>query len=157
MQNEIWILSLELKRQVQADALERCLKHSAELIERLTASLRAVMQQWTGHLRRTAEQFAGWASDALYAELGPLLHREGDELTARHLVAAQESLTRVVRGFQDRLATEIDQALHLTFAGFSFERTIRHPERPDVRVNRVFDIPFEILWFVIPMPIVLRW
>jgi GTPase Era involved in 16S rRNA processing len=153
VQNEIWILSLELKRRVQADALERCLRHSAELIGRVRASLRAAMPQWTGHLRRTAEQYAEWMSDTLHAELGPLSHQEGDELTARHLAAAQESLTRVVRGFQDRLAKEITQALHMTFAGADFAGTIRHPERPDVRVSRVFDIPFEILWFVIAMSI----
>lgn len=153
VQNEIFILSLELKRRVQADALERWLGHSAELIARLRASLQAAMPQWTGHLRRTAEQYAGWMSEALYAELGPLSHQEGDELTARHLAAAQESLTRAVRGFQDRLAKEIEQALRLTFAGASFEGTVRHPARPDVRVSRVFDIPFEILWFAIPMRI----
>jgi hypothetical protein len=109
------------------------------------------MPEWKDHLRRTIAQFAQWASEALAAELGPLSHQEGDELTARHLAAAQESLTRTVRGFQDRLAKDIERALHLTFKGASFEGEIRHPERPDVRVSRVFDIPFEILWFAIPM------
>ncbi len=102
---------------------------------------------------QTAEQFAQWAGDALYAELGPLSHQEGDELTARHIAAARESVTRVVRAFQDRLARDIERALHMTFTGASFEGTIRQPERPDVRLSRVFDIPFEILWFVIPMRI----
>jgi GTP-binding protein EngB required for normal cell division len=153
VRNEIWVLSMDLTGRVQADALERCLGHSAELVARLTADLRSVMTQWRGHLGRTAAQFAQWASDALCAELGPLSHKEGDELAARHLAAAQDSLTRVVRAFQNRLAKEIDRALHLTFTGASFEGAIRHPERPDVRLSRVFDIPFEILWFVIPMPI----
>jgi len=153
VQNEIFVLTMELKRRVQAEALERFLKHSAELTVRFRASLREVMPQWKGHLRRTTEQFAGWMGDILYAELGPLSHQEGDELTARNLAAAQESLARAVRAFQDRLASEIEQALDMSFAGATFEGTIRHPERPDIRVSRVFDIPFEILWFVIPMVI----
>jgi len=151
VRNEIWVLSMDLKGRVQADALERCLRHSAGLVARLTTDLRSAMAAWKGHLRDTAEQFAQWASDALYAELGPLSHQEGDELTARHLAAAQESLTRTVRAFQDRLGKDIERALHMTFTGVSFEGEIRHPERPDVRVSRMFDIPFEILWFVIPM------
>src|SRR5574341_197740 len=151
VRNEIWVLSMDLKGRVQADALDRYLGHSAGLVARLTADLRSVMPEWKGNLRQTIEQFAQWVGDALYAELGPLSHQEGDELTARHLAAAQESLTRTVRGFQDRLAKDIERALHMTFNGAGFEGEIRHPERPDVRLSRVFDIPFEILWFVIPM------
>ena len=153
VRNEIWVLSMDLRGRVQADALERYLRHSADLIARLTADLRLAMRQWRGHLRQTADQFAQWASDALYAELGPLSHQEGDELIARHLAAGQESLSRVVRAFQDRLGKDIERALHMTFSGANFDGAIRHPERPDVRVSRVFDIPFEILWFVIPMRI----
>ncbi len=153
VRNEIWVLAMDLRGRVQADALERYLGHSADLIARLTAELRSKMTQWKGHLRRTIEQFAQWAGDTLYEELGPLSHQEGDELTARHLAAAQASVTRMVRGFQDRLATDIERALHMTFTGAGFEGTIRQPERPDVRLSRVFDIPFEILWFVIPMRI----
>lgn len=153
VQNEIFVLTMELKRRVQAEALQRFLKHSAGLTVRFRASLREAMPQWRGHLRRMTEQFAGWMGDILSAELGPLSHQEGDELTARHLAAAQESLARAVRAFQDRLASEIEQALDMSFAGATFEGTIRHPERPDIRVSRVFDIPFEILWFVIPMAI----
>jgi hypothetical protein len=144
---------MDLQARVQADALERYLEHSADLVVRLRADLRSTMTQWKGHLRQTAELFAQWAGDALYAELGPLSHQEGDELTARHVAAAQESVTRVVRAFQDRLAKDIERALHMTFTGASFEGAMQQPERPDVRVSRVFDIPFEILWFVIPMRI----
>jgi GTP-binding protein EngB required for normal cell division len=153
VRNEIWVLSMDLKGRVQADALERYLRHSPALVARLRVDLHLAMPQWTGHLRQIAEQFAQWMGDALYAELGPLSHQEGDEITARHIAAAQDSLTRVVQAFQDRLAKDIERALHMTFSGANFGGTIRHPERPDVRVSRVFDIPFEILWFVIPMPI----
>ena len=30
---------------------------------------------------------------------------------------------------------------------------IRQPHQPDVRVSRVFDVPFELVWFLIPMGI----
>jgi hypothetical protein len=29
--------------------------------------------------------------------------------------------------------------------------TVKQPARPDVQIGRVFDHPFELLWFVIPM------
>ncbi len=151
VQNEIWVLSMDLKGRLQADALERYMAHSADLVRRLRADLRSTMTQWSGHLRQTAEQFAEWASDTLHEHLGPLSYQEGEELITRHLAPAQESISRVVRAFQDRLAKSIERALRMTFTGANFDAAVRQPEEPDVRVSRVFDISFEVVWFLIPM------
>jgi GTP-binding protein EngB required for normal cell division len=151
VQNEIWVLALDLKGRVQADALGRYLRHAPDLLARMTESLRSAMSQWRGNLRRTSAQFAEWAQDALHAELGPLSHQEGEELIVRHLAAARDSFNRVVRGFQNRLAQGIERALHLTFSGASFEARIEQPQRPDIRVSRVFDLSLEVVWFLIPM------
>jgi hypothetical protein len=120
---------------------------------RWTARLRVAMAGWRGDLRKTAEQFAQWTYEAIEEQLGPHSHQHGEELIARHLAAAQASLSRVVQAFQDRLAQAVTEALHTPFSGARFDAAVRSPERPDVRVSRVFDIPFEILWFLIPMAV----
>jgi hypothetical protein len=153
VQNEIWVLAMDLKGRVQADALERYRRHAPALLERLGADLRWAMAQWRGNLRTTAAYFAQWTHDSLQAELGPLSLQEGEELIVRHLAGARDSFTRVVRGFQDRLAKGIERALRLQFSGARFEASIRQPERPDIRVSRVFDLSLEVVWFLIPMPL----
>jgi hypothetical protein len=151
VQNEIWVLSMDLKGRVQTDALERYLRHAPALVARMTADLRAAMPQWRGNLRKTVAEFARWAHATLQAELDPLSHEEGEELIVRRLAAARDSVTRVVRAFQDRLAKGIDRAFHMTFTGARFEATIEQPQRPDIRVSRVFDLSIEVIWFLIPM------
>jgi len=153
VQNEIWILAMDLKGRVQADALERYLRHAPELLARMSRDLRWAMSQWRGNLRTTAAYFAEWAHEALQVELGPLSLQEGEELIVRHLASARDSFTRVVRGFQDRLTKEIERALSLTFTGARFEASIQQPQRPDIRVSRVFDLSLEVVWFLIPMPL----
>jgi hypothetical protein len=111
------------------------------------------MSQWRGNLRTTAAYFAQWVHEALQVELGPLAHQEGEELIVRHLASARDSFTRVVRGFQDRLAKGIERALHMEFNGARFEASIQQPQRPDIRVSRVFDLSLEVVWFLIPMPV----
>lgn len=151
--NEIRIVAQDLKGRLMADALERYVAHTRELVASLTAGLRAAMPGWRGDLRKTAEQFAQWTYEAIEEQLGPHSHQHGEELIARHLTSAQASLSRVVQAFQDRLAQAVAEALHTPFAGARFDAAVRSPERPDVRVSRVFDIPFEILWFLIPMTV----
>src|SRR5574341_1641360 len=108
VRNEIWILSPDLKTRLQADALERYLGHAEELWSRLRADLEAAMPQWRSNLRKTAETFAEWVHDTLQERFGSISYQEGEELTARHLAAAQGSVARVVRAFQDRLAKSIE-------------------------------------------------
>jgi len=153
VRNEIWLLSKDFKTRLRTEVLDKYLGHYRDLLAALAADLRPKMKRWRGHLRRTTEQFERWAGEALRAQLEPLSIEEGEELTRRHLNMAQASFSRVVRAFQDRLAKSIEQALRLTFTGAAFEASARQPQRPDVRVGWAFDIPFDQLWFVIPMPV----
>lgn len=61
------------------------------------------------------------------------------------------SFSRVVRAFQDRLAQEIEKAIHTKFSGVSFEANVENPKKPDLHLDYVFMTPWEILWFMIPM------
>ena len=65
----------------------------------------------------------------------------------------QLSLQHRVRGFQDRLAGAIQQALGMTFEGARFHAELPGPRHPDIHLGKVFDTQVDLLWFLVPMRI----
>lgn len=151
VRNEIWLLSTDLKVRLREGCQEAFLKQSAELRAGLKAGLRAKMTGWEGNLQETTESFEQWAHDTLRRQLEAFSPEVGGSLARQHLAAAQGSFTRIVRAFQDRLARSIQEALHISFSGASFEAVIHEPKQPDVKIGRVFDTPLEVIWFLVPM------
>jgi hypothetical protein len=98
--------------------------------------------------RRT--RFEQWVEQALSEALSGV-SEQGPGFLANHLLEAQASLGRQVRGFQDRLAGAIEQALGLTFEGAHFQAELAAPRHLDVRLGKVFDTRVDLLWFLIPM------
>lgn len=151
VRNELWLLATDLKSRTREACAERFLEHHGRLVALLGVDLRSKMPQWKGNLVRTTEAFERWADETFHGQLAPLSQDEGNRLTQQQLAAAQGSLSRVVRAFQDRLSGSIQKALGIAFRGATFQATVKQPARPDVQIGRVFDHPFELLWFVIPM------
>jgi hypothetical protein len=151
VRNEIQLLSIDLKNRLRDDALKQFLGRHGYLTGSLTDDLRSRIARWRGNLWKTTETFEHWAQENLHARLGPVSSEQGDALTKQHLAAVQASFHRIVRAFQDRLAKGIEQALHISFTGATFEAAVKEPKRPDISIGRVFDTPIETLWFVIPM------
>ncbi len=122
------------------------------MTDRVTANLREAMPRWRGNLARVTVEFEGWQADAMMEEMGAIsLHGEGH--LAGFLFRAQASVERSVRAFADRLAKEIEQALGIRFEGARFDPQVEEPAHPDVRLSPTFDTHFELLWFLIPMPV----
>jgi len=141
-----------LKADVRTAANDRFHTYHREVTGRLTEALREAMPGWKGNLARAARGFEAWLSQAMMEEMGAVsLHGEGH--LAGFLFRAQASIDRSVRAFQDRLAKEIERALGILFAGARFEAQVEEPSHPDVRLSPTFDTHFELLWFLIPMPV----
>lgn len=151
VRNELWLLSNDLKTRLRNACAETFLSHYRPLLTVLANDLKSKMRQWKGNLATTTESFKDWAQETIHSELEPLSQEEGKRLAQQQLSAAEGSFSRIVRAFQDRLAGSIRKALGITFSGASFQATVKQPSRPDVQIGRVFDTPFESLWFVIPM------
>ena len=151
VRNEVWLLATDLKGRLQKDALQRFLEHHGELTQGLGEDLCREMHAWRGNLAKTTARFEQWTREAMVVRLVPLSHEEGGQLADRHVDAIRASLERVVRGFQDRLSQGIRRALGVSFSGAEFEVAVMPPRRPDAGIDRVFDTPFELLWFLIPM------
>jgi GTP-binding protein EngB required for normal cell division len=141
-----------LKADVRTAANDRFHAYHREVTGRLTEALLGAMPGWKGNLARATREFEAWFIQAMMEEMGAVsLHGEGH--LAGFLFRAQASVERSVRAFQDRLAKEIERALGIQFAGARFEAQVEEPSHPDVRLSPTFDTHFELLWFLIPMPV----
>ena len=149
---EIRLFCHDLKTQVRTAANDRFHAYHREVTGRLTEALREAMPGWKGNLARATRDFESWLADTMREEMGAVsLHGEGH--LAGFLFRAQASVDRSVRAFQDRLAKLIERALGIQFAGARFEAQVEEPSHPDVRLSPTFDTHFELLWFLIPMPV----
>lgn len=152
VKGEIRLLCNHLQAEVRTAAGERFHAYHDEVTGRVTAVLREAMVEWKGNLARVTREFDGWLADAMREEMGAVsLHGEGH--LAGFLFRAQASVERSVRAFVDRLAREIERALGIRFEGARFEPQVEEPSHPDVRLSPTFDTHFELLWFLIPMPV----
>jgi len=157
--NEIFLLSIDIKARLRTAASERFMTFHSEITRLLRNELQREFPNWKQNLKDITETFSTWFNKALERELDRVSREEGPKL-AEFVSKADAVFSRVVRAFQDRLSREIEKALQVSFSGAKFEADTQKPSRPDVRLSRVFDTPFELLWFLIPMsifrPIVLR-
>jgi GTP-binding protein EngB required for normal cell division len=151
----IRVLTRDLERRVH----DKLLEDYVQLLPGVLASTRAdfdgASHTWCGHLGKTSTAFQAWADTALHREMGAVLPR-GERFLAPLLAEAESHLKRAVRGFQDRLAIAIETALGTRFAGTTFQAEIEPPSVPDVRIDKTFDIPLDMVWFLVPMPIFRR-
>jgi hypothetical protein len=123
-----------------------------EVTHRLRESLQQEMTGWKGNLARRSERFERWLDTALKGEMSRVTEHGRDFLEA-FLVEVQSSLQRRVRGFQDRLAGAIQQALGISFEGARFHAELSEPRHPDIHLGKVFDTQVDLLWFLVPMGI----
>jgi GTP-binding protein EngB required for normal cell division len=152
LKGELRLLCNHLQAEVRTAADERFHAYHGEVTARVTAALRTAIPGWKGHLARVTREFEEWLAEAMAEEMGAVsLHGEGH--LAGYLFRARASVERSVRAFADRLAKEIERALGIRFEGARFDPQVEEPSHPDVRLSPTFDTHFELLWFLIPMPV----
>jgi GTP-binding protein EngB required for normal cell division len=152
VKGEIRLLCNHLQAEVRTAADERFHAYHGEVTGRVSAALREAMTGWKGHLGSVTREFEGWLAGAMMEEMGGVsLHGEGH--LAGFLFRAQDNVERSVRAFVDRLSGEIERALGFRFEGARFDPQVEEPAHPDVRLSPTFDTHFELLWFLIPMPV----
>jgi GTP-binding protein EngB required for normal cell division len=150
VKSEIGLQVRDLESRVRSAAGERFHSYHREIRDRMDRRLRGAGMGWKGNLAKITRAFREWLLEALEEELAEVSYY-GETHLAGYLVTAQSSFQRAVRAFQDRLATEIERALGISFTGAQFHAEIEEPARPDVRVGKTFDTQIDLLWFLIPM------
>jgi len=150
VQNEILILTIDMKTKLREMAMRKFLSHYTEIIRRMRSDFQEKSKTWRGNLSIVTGLFQQWLKLSLIDEMGRISPGEGMAIM-ESLNTSSSAFQRLVRAFQDRMAFNIKQALQMSFNGARFEINIEQPQKPDVKIDRIFDTPFDMIWFLIPM------
>jgi hypothetical protein len=69
---------------------------------------------------------------------------------------ARSHLQRTIRAFHDRLASRVHAALGVTMSEREFDLPVREPTTPPIDVGYAFDLPMDMLGYVVPMVVFRR-
>jgi hypothetical protein len=158
-QNSLPFLQKELRlfaHDLTSNMIDRLSRHLLTFQKTLTRrSKDRFQQQWAGwwmNLRDLTSAFEGWLRSELTDILRRLSESERENLLAP-LWEAETGLGRIVGGFRERLSLRIRETLNVELADDEHSIRVVTPDSPDISVGRVFDTPWDTLWFIIPVPI----
>jgi GTP-binding protein EngB required for normal cell division len=121
--------------------------------QKLKASLDAEFPSWTKSLSIAMEQFDGWMRASLNREMGELSRKHRDEFV-EPVRRAGRQLSQSLQDFRNRLSDRMLETLGVPLHTTEMELHAEDPKSPDVRVGRIFDHNWELLSWLIPMPLV---
>lgn len=147
---QLRVLGADINKRLHEALVEGYESVRPAILERVRADFDVQSRTWKGNLAKTSRAFQDWAEAALSRELGKVVPR-GAEFAAAYVAEAEAQLGRLVRAFQDRLSAVIERALGTHFTGATFAVTIEAPCSPDIRIDKTFDIPLDMIWFLVPM------
>lgn len=120
---------------------------------RLHTALDEEMPAWMRSLSAATEGFDQWMRDQLVLRMS--------ELSARHRGEFVEPVRRVSRqlsqslqDFRNRLSERVLETLGVPLRTTEMELRVADPKSPDVRVGKIFDRSWELLSWIIPMPLI---
>jgi hypothetical protein len=150
IRHELLTLAGDFRQRARAESERRFLGFFGGLSSALETRFNSQFDSERGGLRHLTDWYAKWLAAELKDELAPLSSRSAEQFEPL-LEDAQSSVSRMAHAFQGRLADAIENALDMHFAGAAFSPEIKMPKRPDIQVSRIFDIPFHLLGFLVPM------
>jgi len=152
IENEIKLIASDIESRLRTDLYEKFQEQYSQVKVQLVKKLKEQMPYWKGNHYKTSVTFRKWLEDSLVGHLVIVSEKIGPRLSKEYLDTALTSYTRIVRAFQDRLAQDIEKALHTNFSGANFEVKIEKPKQPDIHIDYVLISPLELLfWFGFPM------
>ncbi len=99
------------------------------------------------------ERFEDWLSASLVREMaGCSAKHRGEFVEPVEHVSRQ--LTQSLQDFRNRLSERALKALGVALRTTEVDFRLEAPRSPDVRVGRIFDRNWELLSFLVPMPLV---
>ncbi|MFH1368853.1 MAG: dynamin family protein [Elusimicrobiota bacterium] len=151
VKKEIRLIAADMKARAQADLSKRFQDKYQAVKNKLVIELEQEIPLWKGSFIKTSERFDKWAETNLIKHLEIVSAENGLMLFDNHLHSAIDSFSRITLAFQDRMAHDIEEALHTKYSGTTFDIQIEKPKQPDVRIGNIFMFSWEIFNLIIPM------
>jgi len=123
------------------------------LRQKLQTSLDHEFPAWAKSLRIATERFDDWVRAGLTCEMAELSRMHRGEFVAPGRRAGRQ-LSQSLQDFRNRLTERTLEALGVPLRTTEMELHTEDPKSPDVREGRVFDHNWELLSWLIPMPLV---
>jgi GTP-binding protein EngB required for normal cell division len=120
---------------------------------RLQASLQKEMPGWLTSLRTATDSFEKWMRSNLESEMSELSRRHRAEFLEPMQRTARQ-LAQSLQDFRNRLSENVLQTLGIPLRTTEIEIQAELPKSPDVRVGNIYDRNWELLSWLIPMPLV---
>lgn len=135
-------------------SLEAILRpEEAPVQERLHASLRKAMPAWMTSLSAATDSFDGWMRSSLVSEMTGLSRQRRAEFV-EPIRRVGRQLSQSLQDFRNRLSENVLQTLGVPLRTTEMEMRAEEPKSPDVRVGKIYDRNWELLSWLIPMPLI---
>lgn len=124
-----------------------------EIRARLLDEFEQRWPQWNSSFRLAVTSFEEWLSRAITIEMTRLSNQHrGDFLEPLHRAGRQ--LSQTLQDFRNRISERTMEALGVPLRTTEVDIEPEIPRSPDIRIGRLFDREWELISFLIPMPLV---
>jgi len=156
LREELRMLANQWSAQALEWSLDRLQPAKRELQGKVTVELQMQFAQWRLRLPVFIEAYGHWLRDFLNREISRVSHTQ-HAMFCEPLAKVRQHLARTLRAFQDRLAEHVKTALGLSLAPHEFNLEVSEPCAPPVAVGVAFDVPLDLIGYLIPMALARPW
>ena len=150
LREELRVMTNQWSAQALEWSLYRLQPAKRELQGKVTVELQMQFAQWRLRLPPFIEAYGHWLHDFLNREISRVSHTQR-AMFCEPLAKVRQHLARTLRAFQDRLAEHVKTALGLSLTPHEFNLEVSEPSAPPVAVGVAFDVPLNLLGYLIPM------
>lgn len=126
--------------------------HQKLLQDNLEGNLVAAYKSWNGNLNKVSRKYESWLRKNVEEKLGKI-EFENRPVCDKLLADVQEHFDNYCLHFRERLNHRIEEVLHVKLPKEDFKVTVEPMARPDIRTSWAFESHIDLLWFLIPMPL----
>lgn len=130
--------------------LEPC---EREIRARLLQEFAGRWPAWSGSFRQAVSAFEDWLTRSITAEITRISNQRRPEFL-EPLDRTGRQLSQSLQDFRNRISERTMDALGIELRTTEVEIEPEIPRSPDIRIGRLFDREWEMISFLIPMPLV---
>mgnify|MGYP000265344044 CR=1 FL=1 len=128
-------------------------RRERELRDRLLDEFEDRWPGWSATFQRAVSSFEDWLGRAITIEITRLSNQHrGEFVEPLHHVGRQ--LSQSLQDFRNRISERTMETLGVPLRTTEVEIEPEIPRSPDIRIGRLFDREWELISFLIPMPLV---
>lgn len=152
IRSELFVITRENMLQTRGTIAARLEGKRAEFTRALLDKLQKEMPAWRGNLWQLTRRYEEWLEETLTLDLGALSQKEHRHFFGT-LNRAYMSVSRSLDLFRNLLEKNIETVLGVKLSATEWNISVAEPRHQDVAFAKVFDFHFDLLWFLIPMPV----